>query len=135
MQRVCNLAQIDDWAGVFSFNFTFTPAYDENVAFSLCEIMFAVIEIYLVPEMWEVRKARDPQVIDPTPLDAHVNLKFFKQETIERCSLQSQITTSFNKCMQGITDNRLIKTGEKLTSNTLAFFVAKNSSKVHTINN
>ena len=37
--------------------------------------------------------------------------------------------------MQGITDNRLIKTGEKLTSNTLAFFVAKNSSKVHTINN
>jgi hypothetical protein len=129
-----NLAQIDDWAGVFSFNFTFTPAYDENVAFSLCEIMFAVIEIYLVPEMWAVRQARDPQAIDPTPLDAHVNLKFFKQETIERCSLQSQIT-SFNKCMQGIKDDRLIKTGEKLTSNPLAFFMAKNSSKVHTINN
>ena len=68
---MCNLAQIDDWAGVFSFNFTFTPAYDENVAFSLCEIIFAVIEIYLVPEMWEVRKARDPQANDPTPLDAH----------------------------------------------------------------
>ncbi len=31
VQKMCHLVQIDDWAGVFSFSFTFTPAYDENV--------------------------------------------------------------------------------------------------------
>jgi hypothetical protein len=33
--------------------------------------------------MYEVRKARDPQAIDPPPLDAHMNLKFFKQEQLK----------------------------------------------------
>ena len=41
----------------------------ECITFSLCEIIFAIIEIYLAPETWEGRKA-----IDPPPLDAHVNL-------------------------------------------------------------
>ena len=83
VQRMCNLAQIDDWERVFTFSFVFTPIYEDNVAFSLCEIIFAVIEFYLAPEMYEVRKARDPQAIEPPPLDAHENLKFFRQEQMK----------------------------------------------------
>jgi len=56
--------------------------YDENVAFSLCEIIFAVISIYLAFEMYEVRKVRDPQAIDPPPIDSHENLTFFQQQQL-----------------------------------------------------
>jgi hypothetical protein len=82
VQRMSNLVQIDDWARVFSFSFIFTPVYDENVAFSLCEIIFAVIDIYLGPEMWEVRWSKNPLAIDPPPIDSHENLKFFKQQQL-----------------------------------------------------
>ena len=82
VQRHYNLAQIDDWPRLFSFSFVFTPTYDENVAFSLCEIIFAVISIYLAFEMYEVRKVRDPQAIDPPPIDSHENLTFFQQQQL-----------------------------------------------------
>ena len=94
---MCNLVQIDDWAGVFSFSFTLTPAYDENVAFSLCEIIFAIIEIYLAPEMWEGRKARDHQAIDPPLLDAYVNLIQYIQ--ILTSSIQFNYSKVFGCCL------------------------------------
>jgi hypothetical protein len=80
VQRLWNHASSGDFQSAFIFNFRFTVAYDEHVAHCLCLILYAVIIIYLAVSLYEFRLTRYPLAIEPPPIDAYSNLKFFKQE-------------------------------------------------------
>lgn len=75
--------QNGEFSDTLSLSFTYTAAYDENVAFSLCEIIYAVISTtYLTFAMWEFRKAKHSLAANPPPIDAYANLKFFQAEQL-----------------------------------------------------
>ena len=79
-QRLMNHAQNDDWQSALTFHFWFTDVYNDHVAHCLCMIVYAVIIIYLAVSLYEFRLTRYPLAIEPPPIDAYSNLKFFKQE-------------------------------------------------------
>lgn len=82
VQRLWNHVQNGDFSDALSFSFHFTTVYDENVAFSLCEIIYGIISSYLTFAMWRFRKTKYPLAVDPPPIDAYANLKLFKSEQL-----------------------------------------------------
>lgn len=82
VQRIWNHIHKGEFIQALSFRFTFTPVYDENVAFSLCEIIYAVISKYLTFAMWDFRSRKYPLATNPPPIDAYANLKFFQAQQL-----------------------------------------------------
>jgi hypothetical protein len=80
VQRLWNHARSGDFQSALSFNFRFTVLHDEHVSYCLCMIVYAVIIIYLAVSLYEFRLSRYPLAIEPPPMDAYDNLKFFQQE-------------------------------------------------------
>jgi hypothetical protein len=73
VQRIWDLARQEDFKAALSFAFRFTTQYDGHVAASLSEIIFGVIDKYLINAMWEFR---DSTEIGDPPIDAYANLKY-----------------------------------------------------------
>ena len=103
--------QLQDVSKV-NFCFTFTVVYDENVAFCLSEILYAVIIFYLAICMWERRSKDDPLAIEPPPIDAFANLMFFIEEQSKNVdylapggALRNDAAT-LNGCMEARLKNR-----------------------------
>ena len=112
VQRICNSVSIHDFSAALNFSFTFTVVYDENVAFCLSEILYAVIIFYLAICMWERRSKDDPLAIEPPPIDAFANLKFFIEEQSKNVdylapggALRNDAAT-LNGCMEARLKNR-----------------------------
>ena len=80
VQRLWTHARSGDFQSALTFNFRFTVSYDEHVAHCLCLILYAVIIIHLAISLYEFRLARYPLAIQPPPMDAYSNLKFFQKE-------------------------------------------------------
>lgn len=112
VQRICNSVKIDDFTAVLNFSFTFTAVCDDNVAFSLSEIIYAVIILFLAISMWERRWKDNPLAIDPPPINAHATLKFFIEEQSKKLDYLApggairNDTAILNGCMETRLKNR-----------------------------
>lgn len=74
VQRIWDLVKRGRYTDALKFSFRFTTDYNDHVATSLSELIYGVIDKYLVGAMWEFRD--NTEIGDP-PIDAYANLKFF----------------------------------------------------------
>lgn len=77
VQRIWDLVKQGDFKSALSFAFRFTTFYDDHVAASLSELIYGVIDKYLINAMWAFRD--NTEIGDP-PIDAYANLKYFINE-------------------------------------------------------
>lgn len=74
VQRMWDLVKRGKYTDALKFSFHFTTDYDDHVAYCLSDIIYGVIDKYLVGAMWQFRD--NTEIGDP-PIDACANLKFF----------------------------------------------------------